>query len=114
MNIDWTFRGEPLADGLQARIENHLSKLGRILRDPADAHVVVTYEGPTHQRLDLEVVLNSPEGRFAGRGEGHDVAEVARDVLQRVETQVQKAHDKRLEGRRKGGAAPEMAAGEGA
>lgn len=102
MNIDWTFRGETLADDVQERIDQHLSKLGRFLRDPADARVVVAHKGPTHQLVDLEVVLTSPDGTFTGRDEGHDVIEVAREVLRRVETQVQKSHDKRLESRRQG------------
>ena len=108
MNIDWTFRGEALDDGMQERINQHLGKLARFLRDPADAHVVVAYKGPTHQIVDLEVVLTSPDGTFTGRDEGHDIAEVAREVLRRVEAQAQKSHDKRREGRRQGGL-PELA-----
>ena len=103
MNIDWTFRGEALDDGVQERIDSHLNKLGRFLRDPADAHVVVDHKGPTHQLVDLEVVVTSPDGTFTGRDEGHDIIDVAREVLRRVETQVQKSHDKRREGRRQGG-----------
>lgn len=106
MNIDWTFRGEPLPEDVQDRISQHLSKLGRFLRDPADAHVVVAHEGPKHQRVEIEIVLTSPDGTVKGRGEGRDVIEVAREVLQRVETQAQKAHAKRREGRRRDGAEP--------
>ena len=112
MNIDWTFRGEPLGEDVQDRIGKHLSKLGRFLREPADAHVVVAHEGPRHQRFDLEVVMSTPDGTFTGRAEGHDIIDVAREVLQRVETQVHKAHDKRREGRRQGVAEPEVAPGD--
>jgi len=112
MNIDWTCRGEPLPEDVQDRIGQHLNKLGRFLREPADAHVVVAHEGPTHQRVQLEVVITSPDGTVTGRGEGHDIIEVAREVLQRVETQVQKTHEKRREGRRPGGAEPVAASGD--
>jgi len=100
MNIDWTFRGEALAEDIQGRIGKQLSKLDRFLRTPADAHIVVTHEGPTHQRVDLEVVVTSPDGTFKGRADGHDIVDVANDVLRRVEVQAQKVHDKRMESRR--------------
>ena len=112
MNIDWTFRDRPLPEDVQGRIGQHLGKLDRFLRDPADARVVVTYAGPTHQRIDLEVVLTSPEGTFTGRGEGHEIDDVVREALQRVEAQAQRAHDKRRAGRRKGGAEPAVASDE--
>lgn len=102
MNIDWTFRGDPLTENARDRIGQQLSKLGRFLRDPADARIVVAHEGPGHHRVDLEVVLTSPDGTFKGRGAGHDVIDVAKNVLQRVGVQVQKVHDKRLESRRRG------------
>jgi len=113
MNIDWTFRGDTLPEDVRGRIDQHLGKLGRFLRDPVDAHVVVAYEGPTHQRLDLEVVLTSPEGTFRGRGEGHDLTDVAKDVLQRVETQVHRTREKLREGRRHGSVEREMVSGNG-
>lgn len=108
MNIDWTFRGDPLPEDVQDRIGQNLSKLGRFLRDPSDAHVVVRHEGPTHQRVEFEVVLTSPDGTVTGHGEGHDIMEVASEAPQRVETQVQKAHDKRRERRRQGDVEPDV------
>lgn len=108
MNIDWTFRGDPLPEDVQDRIGQNLSKLGRFLRDPSDAHVVVRHEGPTHQRVEFEGVLTSPDGTVTGHGEGHDIMEVASEALQRVETQVQKAHDKRRERRRQGDVEPDV------
>jgi ribosome-associated translation inhibitor RaiA len=108
MNIDWTFRGGTLEDGVQERIDQQLGKLNRFLRDPADAHVVVAFNGANHQLVDLEVVLTSPDGTFTGRHEGGDVIDVAREVLRRVEAQAQKSHDKRREGRRQGGAPDEQ------
>jgi ribosome-associated translation inhibitor RaiA len=103
MNIDWTFRGEPLDDDIQQRIGLQLTKLERLLRGPVDARVVVKREGPTHQRVDLEVVVTSKDGTFAGHGEGHEIAEVTKGVLHRVEAQVQRVHDKRFKGRRHAG-----------
>jgi ribosome-associated translation inhibitor RaiA len=100
MNIDWTFRGEEVAEDVQDRVGRHLEKIGRLLREPVDVHIVVTHEGPTHQRVALEVVMTSPAGTFKGHGEGHEILDVSHDVLRRVEVQVHKVHDKRLESRR--------------
>ncbi|NKB90065.1 MAG: hypothetical protein GKS06_17775 [Acidobacteria bacterium] len=112
MNIDWTFRGEPIADEARQRVDDQLHKIARLLREPTDAHVVVGHEGPTHQRVDLEVVLTSPEGTFKGHGESHDLDELVRDVLHRIDAQVHKAHDKRLEARRHSGAPTPTAEGQ--
>lgn len=106
MKTDWTFRGGELDESIQGRIGQHLNKLDRFLHGPAEGHVVVAFEGPTHQRVDLEIVIHSPLGTFTGKGDGHAVEDVARDVLQRVEAQVQRAHDKRLATRRQAPPAP--------
>lgn len=98
MKIDWTFRGEPLSDGLQKRIGRQLTKLAGLLRDPVSAHVVVGDEG--HERVDLEVVLTSEDGIFKGHADGHELGDVTKDALQRVEAQVRKVNNKRLATRR--------------
>ncbi len=46
------------------------------------------------------MIIRGRTGTFTGHGSGHDIIDVARDVLKRVERQVQKAHDKTVQSRR--------------
>ena len=102
MNIEWTFRGDSLEDDLRQRIEQQLHKLDKFFRQSTQAQVVVAYEGPQRSRVDLEVIIRGRAGTFTGHGSGHDIIDVAHDVLNRVQRQVQKAHDKTVHSRRHG------------
>jgi ribosomal subunit interface protein len=102
MNIEWTFRGDSLEDDLRQRIEQQLQKLDKFFRQSTQAQVVVAYEGPQRSRVDLEMIIRGRTGTFTGKGSGHDIIDVARDVLKRVESQVQRSHDKIVNSRRDG------------
>ena len=103
MKVDWTVRGARVPDEWRERVEKHLDKLDRFFRGPVQASVVVGQEGDaqgTARRL-VEIVLRNRLGTFTARDESHDFADAVNAVLGRIDSQVHKAHDKRVDGRRR-------------
>ena len=103
MNIEWTARGAHVSDALRERVERGLSRLGRYLRGHTEATIIASQDGDVSgtARQAFEVVVRNRLGTFTARDESHDLSESANAALTRLQTQVQKAHDKMLAGRRR-------------
>lgn len=108
MNIDWTARGNGLTDSLKQRVEQQLNKLERRLKGHTEASVVITEEGDVQgtSRKSFEVVLRNRIGTFTASDSGHDLTDIANSALSRLEVQIQKAHDKIVDSRRRGEEVP--------
>lgn len=104
MKIDWTARGNGLSDSFKARVEQQMSKLERRLKGHTEASVVITEEGDVQgtSRKSFEVVLRNRIGTFTAGDVGHDLTDIANSALARLEVQIQKAHDKIVDSRRRG------------
>lgn len=104
MNIEWTARGTEVPEPLRNRLEQQINKLERFLHGHVEAQVVVTQHGEdvASARRSIEVIVRNRVGTFTAKDESHDLAESARDVMQRIDAQVHRAHDKLLESRRRG------------
>ncbi len=101
MHIHWTTHGSNVPDPLRSKLEQGLGKVERLLHGPVEARVVVDGHDGGGRRRFVEVVLRSKLGTFAAKDESHDLADSLNAVLQRVETQVRRAHDKMIDGRRR-------------
>ncbi len=104
MKIDWTVRGTTVPEALHARLEQQINKLEKFLHGHREAQVVVTQHGEDvgTARRALEVIVRNRVGTFTAKDESHDLGESAKVVMQRLDTQVHRAHDKLLEARRRG------------
>ena len=95
MNVEWIERGTKTPNHLRERAERHLGKLDRYSHGDSGARVVVTHEGAAGSALrEVEVVLRNRLGVFAARDDSRDLVDALRRVLDRVETQARRAHDK--------------------
>lgn len=104
MKTDWTARGTSVPDPIRNRVEQQLARLDRFLRDGAEAAAVLSQEGDDQgtARRTLELVVRSRIGTFTAEESSHDLTDCVNTVLSRIESQVRRAHDKLVNGRRRG------------
>jgi len=113
MKTDWTARGTNVPDPVRQRVEQQLDRLERLIKGNAEASVVLSQEGDDQgtARRTFEVVLRSRIGTFTAQESSHDLTEGVNAVLARLESQVRRAHDKLVNGKRRGDGDPWPAAG---
>jgi len=103
MKTDWTARGTNVPDPVRQRVEQQLDRLERLIKGNAEASAVLSQEGDDQgtARKTLEIVLRSRIGTFTAQESSHDLTEGVNAVLARLESQVRRAHDKLVNGKRR-------------
>lgn len=104
MKTEWTARGTSVPEPIRNRVEQQLSRLDRFLRDGAESTAVLSQEGDDQgtARRTFELVVRSRLGTFAAEDSSHELTDSVNSVLSRIESQVRRAHDKLVNGRRRG------------
>ena len=104
MKTDWTARGTEVPEPIRQRVEQQLGRLERFLRENPEAAVVLSQEGADQgtARRTFGIVVRSKVGTFTAEESSHDLTDCVNSVLSRIETQVRRAHDKMVNGKRRG------------
>ena len=98
MRLDVTFRNLDASDKLRAYCERRLQKVGRFLKDSAEAHVVLRVE--KHREM-AEVTITGVRGRnHVASAEAEDLRSAIDAVSHKLEEAVRRAHDRRVRGQR--------------
>jgi len=98
MNLDVTFRHLEHSDELRDLVERKATKVGRFLRDPVDAHVVLHEE---RHRSAVEVTMTGAgDNPFVAHGEAEDMRSAIDAAMHKVESAVRRAHDRRVDHRK--------------
>lgn len=88
---------------VQSHVEDRLQKIARI-EGGAEyfyLHVKEYEKDGTRSKYSLRTRLMTPVGPFFAKGHGYELLDVLDETLDRLERQIRKAHDKRVEDRRK-------------
>jgi putative sigma-54 modulation protein len=108
MQLDITGRHIEITPALREFAEEKLAKLGRLLDDPIEVHVVLAIEKHRHM---AEVQVKSRNAVFAGTQETGDLYASIGEVADKLERQVLKHKEKmRTRKVKKGPRSPEAAA----
>jgi putative sigma-54 modulation protein len=98
MRLDVTFRNLDTSDKLREYCDRRLQKVGRFLKDEAEAHVVLRVE--KHREL-AEVTITGVRGRtHVASAEASDLRTAIDAVSHKLEQAVRRAHDRRVRGQR--------------
>jgi len=93
MRLDVTFRNLEASDKLREHCDRRLQKVGRYLKDEAEAHVVLRVE--KHREI-AEVTITGTRGRtHVARAEGPDLRAAINAVAHKLERAVRRARDRR-------------------
>lgn len=107
MKIDLTGRHIEITPELREHVEAKLAKLDKMLDEPAEAHVVLFVEKHRHV---AEVRLSSRSEVFTAQEETGDLYISVQECVDKLETQVRRLKDKRIDRRRHGVRVPDAAA----
>ena len=91
MDVSTTTRHCDITPQLREHLEERLQKLTRFFERISQAHVVFTSE--KHRQV-VEITLQTPVGRLAGRAEAVDLRTALDTALDRVDRQLHRVKDK--------------------
>ncbi len=91
MNIEIVGRQLDITPALKKFTQDRLKKIGRLLDDPLEIHVVLATE--KHRQL-AEIQVQHKLGRFAGAEETEDLYASIREVAEKIEKQIRRLKDR--------------------
>ena len=98
MRLDVTFRNLDASDKLRDYCDRRLQKVGRFLRDEAEAHVVLRVE--KHRELAEVTITGARGGTHVASAEASDLRTAIDAVSHKLEAAVRRAHDRRVRGQK--------------
>ena len=98
MRLDITFRQIDASDETRQWVERRVEKLARFLRPPIEVHVVLREE--KHRQIAEVTVKAAGEGPYVASAESEDIRTSIDLVMQKIESSVRRAHDRRVDHRR--------------
>jgi putative sigma-54 modulation protein len=98
MRLDITFRHLEAKEETRQWVERRIEKVTRFLRPPIEAHVVLSEE--KHRQIAEISVKAAGEGAHVASAEAEDIRTAIDLAMQKIESAVRRAHDRRVDHRR--------------